>query len=350
MHTATIADLTADRVFYRDLEPCDPRLPGLSTLREQLGLPAGRLPRKRDPEYGRIALALARAAQAQAGGPHLRHILVIGDTDNDRNMATALAELGDLAAFGFIGVDQLDAPPELRWEGPIASANRWSLLERWADEVAERGARWPSTAVLIDIDKTLLGPRGRNDPPVDAARAEGALAVAGQLLGDQLDVAGFRATYAELCRKSWHRFTLDNQDYVATTAVLAAAGAIALADLSAAIDSGAIPNITTLLAALAGRVPPALAALHADLSARIAAGDPTPFKAFRRAELAQSVARMRAGEITLCRELFTLARGWAAQGALLMAASDKPAESAIPTAEQAAAGITPLHRTPANVG
>lgn len=350
MHTATIADLTADRVFYRDLEPCDPQLPGLLTLREQLGLPAGRLPRKRDPEYGRIALALARAAQAQAGGPHLRHILVIGDTDNDRNLAVALAELGDLAAFGFIGVDQLDAPPDLHWEGVIATANRWALLERWAAEVAERGVDWPTTAVLIDIDKTLLGPRGRNDPPVDAARSEGALAVAGQLLGDQLDLTAFRAIYAELCRKSWHRYTLDNQDYVASTAVLAAAGVFPLADLSAAIDSGAIPDIATLLAAVADRVPPALADLHADLRTRIAAGDPTPFKAFRRAELVQSVARMRAGEITLCREVFTLAQGWAAQGALLMAASDKPSESAIPTAEQAAAGITPLHRTPARLG
>ena len=50
-----------------------------------------------------------------------------------------------------------------------------------------------------------------------------------------------------------------------------------------------------------------------------------------------------------CGDIFELCRRLAERGALLLAASDKPAESAIPSPEQLAAGMRPLHRTPARV-
>jgi hypothetical protein len=346
----TIADLTADRVFYRDLEPCDPSLPGLRALHESLGLPAGLLPRKRESSYAQVALALAEAAQSQRGGLPLSALLVIGDTENDRLLTRYLSELPDApTAYGFIGEDRPVVPESLTWDGSIATATRWALLHPWAAEIERRGVRWERAALLIDIDKTLLGPRGRGDGAIDDARAEGAVAVAGDLLGASLDIPMFRRIYTELCRKEWHGFTLDNQDYVVSTALLVTSGTISYEDLEAGVDSGELPSFAALLDAVTSDVPAPLAALHAELRERVAANDPTPFKLFRRAEFVATVARMADGRLTLCGELFTLVERLRVAGALCLATSDKPAESALPSPAQAAAGMLPLHRTPARV-
>lgn len=344
MQRATIADLTGDVVLYRDLEPCDPTLPRLDDLRAGLGMPGGPPPRKRDQAYARVILALARAAQAARGGPALTSLAVIGDTENDRLLAGHLASLGELPAYGFIGEDRPVAPEALSWQGDVATATRWHLIDPWAAQLEARGVDWARCGLLIDIDKTLLGPRGRSDGAIDDARAEGALAVAASLAPD-LDVPAFRRVYGELCRKEWHPFTLDNQDYVVATALLVTTGTVALDELRAEVEAGDPGGFAGLLANSAELVPPGLAPLHAELLARVEAGDPTPFKAFRRAELTATVARMADGRLTLCGVLFELFQSLAARGALCMAASDKPAESAIPTAAQLAAGVLPLHHT-----
>jgi hypothetical protein len=134
---------------------------------------------------------------------------------------------------------------------------------------------------------------------------------------------------------------------VVATTLLALASATDLADLRAQIDAGAPPSFLGLLDGAAARVPPALGALHRELRERAAAGDPTPFKAFRRAELVATSARMADGRLPICAELYQLAQQLAGRGALCLAASDKPAESALPSPAQAADGLLPLHRTPA---
>jgi hypothetical protein len=348
--TATIADLTADRVFYRDLKPYDPDLPGLRDLARELGLPGDPPPRKRDPAYAHVALAIARAAQAQRGGPPLTALVVIGDTANDRLLAEFTRSECRFPAYAFIGADRPMAPEALTWEGDTATATRWALLQPWAEEVTYRGIDWTTAALLIDIDKTLLGPRGRSDGAIDDARAEGALAVAGELLGPDLPVAVFRRNYADLCHLDWHGFTLDNQDYVTATALLTSTGAFDLEELRTRVAAPAPFSFADLLAATAGRTRPALAPWHAELTSLVAIGDPTPFKAFRRAEFRATLERMADGRLTIGAELLMLGHNLAARGALIMAASDKPAESALPTPEQAAAGVLPLHRTPAVVG
>jgi len=345
---ATIADLTGDAVIYRDLEPCDPALPRLAELRARLGLPAGPPPRKRDATYARIVRALADTLQAARGSGPLTAIAVIGDTDNDRLLAEHLRQSGPLPAYAFIGEDRPVAAESLVWHGDTANATRWHLIHAWAAELDWRGADWARTAVLIDIDKTLLGPRGRSDGAIDDARAEGALAVAARLVPD-LDVALFRRIYAELCRREWHPFTLDNQDYVVATALLIATGATTLEALRERIENGSLEGFAPFLAFVEPGVHPALAPLHAELRTLVAQGDPTPFKAFRRAELTATLARMADGRLTLCGDVYHLCWNLGQRGALLLATSDKPAESAMPTPAQLAAGLQPLHRTPTRV-
>lgn len=352
----TIAELTGDLVIYRDLQPCDVTLPGLAELRESLCLPEGLLPRKRDVAYARVILEILRHARAAHGLPPLQMLLVIGDTENDRQMAARLRTVSGLPVMTFIGVDATAAEPSLTWDSDTATANRWALLETWLDHVIRRSTTdggeppWLHAALLIDIDKTLLGPRGRCDEPINESRAEGALQVARDVLGPRLDVPKFQELYATLCRSEYHGLTSDNQDYVVYITLLLACDVLSLDTLRQGMADGTLGTFTGLLAATGPRIPTPLQALHAEITAANAAGDPTPFKAFRHAEFAATVARMRDGRLTLCREVIDIARKLIAHGVFCLAASDKPVEASLPTPVQEAAGLLPLHRTPARIG
>jgi hypothetical protein len=352
----TIADLTGDLVLYRDLHPYDRSLPDvLEQLRGSLGLSPADVPRKRNHEYARIVFSLLQYIQAQRTLPALEMLLVVGDTNNDRWMAEHLRTASGLPVFACIGTDRPDEAPSIAWEGDTATVSRWAQLDEWLSQLTERhkpvqgSLNWDSVALILDIDKTLLGPRGRNDDAINEARAEAALLVARNLLGSRLDAARFQDLYDTLCRSEFHGLTLDNQDYVVYITLLLAAEVLQLDEVRRGIDDGTFAGFTLLLDAVGPRVPTALADLHTTIRSAHEAGDPTPFKTFRRAEFATTLARMGDGRLTLCREVLELAQRLGERGALCLAASDKPAESALPTPEQEAAGLAPLHRTPAEV-
>ena len=65
----TLADLLGDRVVYRNLVPADSSLPALRDVCQELGLEAGRLPRKTEPDYAAVIYRLLQAAQAGSSRP-----------------------------------------------------------------------------------------------------------------------------------------------------------------------------------------------------------------------------------------------------------------------------------------
>ncbi len=358
----TIAELTGDLVIYRDLQPYDRRLPGLAELRDELGIPASCVPRKRDLDYARVIMALLQRIQLQRHVLPLDRLLVVGDTTNDRQMAAHLCSASGLPVAGFIGVDDLEVAPTLLWEGDTATANRWALLDTWLEHVqqqamqADRAVEWSRVALVLDIDKTLLGPRGRGDAPINAARAEGAVQVAADILAldvhnpDDLRIRDtFRLLYETICQKEYHGLTLDNQDYVVFITLLLAGQVLSLEELQQGMQTGIFASFTNMLTHLESRIPAHLRTIYTEVRAADAAGDPTPFKAFRHAEFAATVGRMIAGELTLCREVVDVARGLVQLGACCLAASDKPSEASLPSDEQVAAGLLPLHHTLARV-
>lgn len=347
---ATIADITDDLVLYRDLEPCDGSLPGLRMLREALGIAPGQIPRKRQRDYARVVVAIIEAALAQRAVPAPQSFVVIGDTENDRQFAAHLRAVSGLPTLGFIGNDAADAP-SVSWDGDTATANRWSLLHEVLEEGQKRGMiAGRGLVVLIDIDKTLLGPRGRNDAATDVARLRGALAVGRQLLGQAVDASRLERVYRALCNAAFHPFTLDNQDIVVYTTLLVLADVIDLDVLQRHIERGDATPFAALLRQITPKVPQSLRASHEAVQTTLAAGDPTAFKAFRREEFRALVELMAAGDLMLCDEVLSIARRLRAAGALCVAASDKPGEASLPSLEQAAAGLLPVHRTPALVG
>ena len=204
MLISSLSEFLSDRVLYRNLEPADPSLPGLSALRQKLDLAAGCVPRKSEPDYGRVVAAILAAAQEQRPAPPLQRLIFIGDTQLlDATAFGNLCQAGGWPGLACI-CSENSQPAVLKWIShssgqPLALANRWSLLADFAAQAAERGFGLDeTTAVVLDLDKTALGARGRNAAPIDRARVQAVQDTVAALLGPAFDAAAFRRSYHQL--------------------------------------------------------------------------------------------------------------------------------------------------------
>jgi hypothetical protein len=181
------------------------------------------------------------------------------------------------------------------------------------------------------------------------------------LLGSAFDQAAFLDAYDQLKQPEFHPFTADNQDYLAYICLVLGSGLIDTGDLIADVRRKKVLSFRQFIDIVDSRLdelPGGLAEMHAEIYAYVQAGDPTPFKAFRRNEYLETVGRMGylpddtpvetllRDEIVLTQEVRQMAREWRQRGALLFGLSDKPDEASIPTADQARQGFLPIHRTP----
>ncbi len=367
--TGTLAEVLGDAVAFRLLEPLDRRLPGLGELRASLGLAPDRIPRKVEPEYGRVVAEMLRAAgRLRSGSCDFRRVVVIGDTaHNDGGALVSICRALGCAGVAFI-CDQDDDEPRLdldeREEGiEVHLANRWHLLDRFDEDLGHGGfVIDEKTVVVIDIDKTALGARGRNHRPIDEARVAAVLRSAHDLCGESVDEERLMAAYHHFNRPPFHPFTTDNQDYLAYLAFLVEGGWTSCEELDAAITDGTYASFEALLKAVSfapGALPPSILSAHQRVEMAVRAGDPTPFKTFRRAEFRETVDRMIPVEvggdieemlserIFLTAEVWRRAMAWKESGAMLFGLSDKPDEASTPTPELEIEGYRPLHRTEA---
>ena len=362
-----VADFLGDRMVYRNLDAADARLPRLAELRAAVGLADNAIPRKSAPEYARVVVRLLRLARAlDAPGTPLTRLVFIGDTRlNDGAAFANLCRAGDWPGVAFIGAEQpASAQAEVvAPDGyPLYLANRWTLLADFDAFCRQQGVPVDEhTAVILDLDKTTLGARGRNDHVIDAARVAAVRRTVGELLGAAFDPDRFEAAYAQLNQPEFHPFTADNQDYLAYICLIVSSGLWARETLVADVRAGRMTAFAQFLAAVHARaaaLPADLRALHTDIHARVQAGDPTPFKAFRYTEYRETVARMGAlpataapedllaCEICLTHEVREQAMAWRDRGALLFGLSDKPDEASIPSDALRAAGYMSIHQTP----
>jgi len=369
--TGTLFDVLGDAIAYRNLEPIDGRLPGLSSLRHSLGLQANRVPRKVEPAYGRVVAEILRSAAAiENGSPDLERVVLVGDTEqNDGgafvNICAALRCPGD----AFICTEKPAEPALVSSEQGAARrlylANRWRLIGGFEADLARRGVViGRGTVVIVDIDKTLIGARGRNDRPIDMARAAAILRTARILRGDAVNRDMLLAAYKHFNQPRFHAFTTDNQDYLAYLAILVEAGWSSIEKIREGITRGHLSSFGDLLDAVTAtveRLPNRLRRAHDDVVMAVTLGDPTPFKDFRRAEYretvdrmapvrkAQDIARLLATRITLNAEVWRRVRLWRDRGALVFGLSDKPDEASFPSPDLEAEGYQPLHKTRSQV-
>ncbi len=367
----SLSDFLGDAVVYRSLVPIDRRLPSLEQLRKPLGLPASGIPRKVEQAYGRVVAEMLREAnRLMTGSGDPTSVVMIGDTEHNdggafRNICDALGCPG-----GAFICDEDSNPPRLEVSAGdprrhLYLANRWRLIDRFEDELADSGIEiCRGTAVIIDIDKTALGARGRNHLPIDAARVAAVLKTVTEVPGNEVDKEIVMAVYHHFNEPRFHRFTTDNQDYLAYLALVVGSGWMTLESLDEKITAGDIASFEDLLglvSAATDSLPQVFRSIHHDVEAAFGAGDPTPFKRFRLAEFQETVRRMIPADdspevgalletkITITDEVRKAALDWRDRGALLFGLSDKPDEASFPSAELSTEGFLPLHRTPAFV-
>ncbi|HOT91283.1 MAG TPA: hypothetical protein PLJ78_08475 [Anaerolineae bacterium] len=361
----SVAEFVGDRIVYRNLDAVDERLPRLADIRAEAGIPDNAIPRKSEPGYARVIVHLLRLARALDVPVPIKRLIFVGDTRmNDGTAFVNICRAGDWPGLAFIGAEK-PAPPHAEMttlEGyPLYLANRWTLLAEFDTFCGQQG--FPvdeSTAVVLDLDKTTLGARGRNDHVIDAARVAAVKRTVGDLLGTAFDAARFQMAYDQLNQPEFHPFTADNQDYLAYICLIIGSGLYEREALMADVRAGRMPDFVSFIRAVdvrAAELPDNLRMLHADIYARVQAGDPTPFKAFRYNEYRETVGRMGtlpadaapedllAREICITHEVRELMLAWRERGALLFALSDKPDEASLPSDELQAAGYAPIHRT-----
>jgi len=363
----SISTFLGDNIVYRNLQPMDERLPSFSDIAARLGINATPIPRKSEPDYARVMAYLLRYACSLEGGKAaIQWLLYVGDTRlNDGTAFTNLCRAGGWPGIAFIGSEKQGQPAkvEVAQESghTLYLANRWAMLEDFESHCREQGVTFDAhTAIIVDLDKTTLGARGRNDHVINAARLEAVRQTVQELLGSAFGAAGFEISYNLLNRTEFHPFTTDNQDYVAYLCLIVGSDLFTLDDLVDDIRSGKLSCFTEFLDLVEARVrelPYSLGRLHADIYSRVRAGEATPFKAFRYNEYRTTVSRMGkpAGdadiiarldqEIVITQEVRERALAWQAQGALLFGLSDKPDEASIPSEPLLKQGYQAIHRT-----
>jgi hypothetical protein len=357
----TLDEFMGDHVAYRNLIPADPRLPSVSDLRSSLGLQDGVLPRKSEPTYGQVVVEILRQArQIDQSGVEIERLVYIGDTQlNDGTAFRNICAAGGWPGWAYIGRDTPQSLPEVSIQGSLYVSNRWSALPAFLIFLADQGfALDERTAAVIDIDKTAIGARGRNDHVINEARVAGVQRTVADLLGSNYDQGAFQRAYDELNQTAYHPFTTDNQDYLAYICLMLGAGLFSLKRVVSDVQSGSLADFQDFIAQVQDRRAEldgsGLTPIHDDVWRCVQAGDPTPFKAFRYNEYLTTTARF--GDlpgatveqtldqrIVLTQEVREAALTLREQGVLLFGVSDKPDEASLPNEQQAQEGMKALH-------
>lgn len=360
---AAIYQLLDDNLVFRDLHPVDPRLPAIDELRAFLKIQPGVIPRKADAAYAGVMAEILRAAHRVNSRTTPARLLFIGDTEhNDAALFKALCRYTGWRGRAFIadeghGTASAEARP--CDNGEIIFANRWGLLDTFVaqSELGGFGVD-EDTIVAVDIDKTLIGARGRNDHVIDQARLEAAIQTANAALGESMSAQRFEAAYLELNRPNWHPFTHDNQDVVVYVGMLVAADLVTLPELTAMASGAPGVGLRRLLDVVNRRImPDAFRALHSGFQQRFNAGEVTILSKFRRMEFQTTVKRMGCiadsstpeemlrKEIVLTEEVWSSVLRWKTHGCTALGLSDKPKEACFPEQALNSLSMSPLHHT-----
>lgn len=363
---AKLSDYFGDLVVYRNLEPLDRRIQGRKNASYKMEIPADGIPRKQDRDYAKAAVWIARQAaqKVRRGNATLEEILFIGDTlYNDGHAYSNMADVGEWRGACFIGGEKPNDEPSAEIDaGNVFNTNRWAALSDWMKWVLSLGLKVnENTVVIVDIDKTALGAKGRNDQVINEARLEGIYRTMDAVLGDNFDRATFENHYHELNRSRYHFLTEDNQDYLAYVCMTLNAGLFDTTELMRDIQNGSVDNFEQFIRMVHTRLvsggvgSESLRQAHEAVSASVLNGDPTPFKHFRRQEFITTVERMGnlpdtssveellAQEITLTNEVCEVTEWLTARGCLLMCMSDKPDEASQPD-RYSSPDLPPVHQ------
>ncbi|MBN1231625.1 MAG: hypothetical protein JXA19_07185 [Anaerolineales bacterium] len=362
----SVFDLIGNNIVYRNLEPLDDRLPGWKNIHDDIGFPLRPHPRKTSIPYAKAILKiLEEAVHLRPGDAEINSLIFIGDTEyNDSQAFSNLVNESGWKGMNFIGRDKMDTSPFMKIHEQenktICVSSRWELLYEFADLCERKNIPLnEQTAVIVDLDKTLMGARGRNDKLIDNARVSAALFTARSLFNQENDIQNFQNAYNTLNQIDYHSFTGDNQDYLVYICLMVCAGHADLENLKRSTGTASLFSFEKFvdeMNILKSKMSTGILLVHNDFLAAFEEGDPTPMKSFRMNEFRNTLAKMKAvsdesdpgdmlqKEIVLTYEVINVLTEWKKNGVLLFGLSDKPDEASIPSAEMEKEGLVPIHK------
>ncbi len=357
----SLSEFLDDRFVYRDLQPVDPRYQGYNQCAQQFGLDPAAIPCKTDSVYNKIAVWIVDYMQEQVSDEEVEELLVIGDSRiTDGSAFQGMTAYAGWAGSCFICIEDRDADAQLVWhpETQMVESNRWHLLADWVRELRRNALQLNAqTAVIVDIDKTALGARGRNDSVIDTARFASLQKALRESLAD-VDFNAFRTLYTTVSREEYMSMTSDNQDYIIYICLMILSGEITLKEVGDMVQANMpFEQLVRRISTQAGKnLTMQLRQLHDQYQMCAKSGDRTPFKQFRRQEFLDTTLRMGhlpaettceerlQQELCITQEVRELCLWLQARGCLLLSLSDKPKEATIPH-KRWHKGLMPLHRT-----
>ena len=366
----TVSEILQDRIVFRNLSPLDDELPALDVIGKEIGLAKGYIPRKSNIDYARVIVKLLKHVQnLDAPNFEIDNLILVGDTLlNDVKAFGNICQVSGWSGKAFIGSENMEEPLKIEIDmtdtgEELYLANRWSSLCAFDRYCVESNMEIGSgTAVVIDLDKTVLGARGRNSHVIDQVRIQAVHNTVKRMLGQSFDKNVFSDIYEHFNSVKFHSFTSDNQDYLAYICLVICSGLLSKNQLENDIKSGDLQSFLQFIAIVEAHkhdLMPDLVSIHADIYDRVQLSDPTPFKSFRRNEYLSTIEFMGKStypasakeillnEIAVTEEVRDMALVWKERGAILFGLSDKPDEASIPSTELARQGYVPIHQVEA---
>lgn len=358
----SLSEFLDDRLIYRDLQPVDRSYQGYVQCARHFGLDPADIPRKTDPEYSKVAVWIVDHMQEHRTDAEIEELLFIGDTYGTDGVAySKMISFTQWQGSCFICSEDTSVPAQLQWgeQNQIVEANRWSHLVDWMHGLRQSGMALDTrTAVVVDIDKTVLGARGRNDTVIDEAR----LASLHQALKNQLtpdfDFTNFRIVYDAISQPEYIALTGDNQDYIIYICLMVLSGVINIREVGNLIQQNMqFDHLVRWISTQVENLSMQMRQLHDQYQMCSRNGDRTPFKQFRRQEFldtAQRMGQLPAGislakrlqtEICITQEIRELCLWLQEREVLLLSLSDKPREATMPH-KRWHKGLLPLHHIP----
>ncbi len=320
-----------DYIVLRELNPIRKDLPQFKETKKALNLNV--LPRKKDVLYAKVLGYIFKSVG------NFKKILYLGDTlMSDGSVIRNFVKNGEFKTYGIITRESGDRKMEAG--DAFIFSTRWDSLMKAIKKAEEMGVSLDENTVLVvDIDKTAIGARGRNDKAIDKARMDAILQITGDIFGS-IDEEKFFKIYNRVNTKDLFRITGDNQDIISAVSILIYSGA---ADFNM-FES--VNNAADFLETARTRVKiNRLKEITEKVYTNVKNHNPTAFPLFRKTEFLKTIDRMDflkdesmpekllSEEILITGEVFNAALYAKERGALVFGVSDKPALSTMPSGD-----------------